>query len=78
MSITATAVLAFVVVAFSLVSAAVIWSAREDAVRYRRTHRSNPRSRFRAFLMEGSSATVRSVPCGLAALSVSISHHSPK
>jgi hypothetical protein len=49
MSITAIAVLAFVVVAFALVSAAVIWFAREDAVRYRRTHRSNPRGRFRAF-----------------------------
>jgi hypothetical protein len=33
LSITAIAVLAFVVVAFSLVSAAVIWFAREDAVR---------------------------------------------
>jgi hypothetical protein len=49
MSITAIAVLAFVVVAFALVSAVVIWFAREDAVRYRRTHRSNPLSRFRAF-----------------------------
>jgi hypothetical protein len=49
MSITAIAVPAFVVVAFGLVSAAVIWFAREDAVRYRRTHRPNPRGRFRAF-----------------------------
>jgi hypothetical protein len=49
MSITATAVLAFVVVAFGLVSAAVIWCAREDAVRYQRTHRSNRHRRFRAF-----------------------------
>ena len=48
MSITAIAVLAFVVVAVGLVSAAVIWFAREDAVRYRRTHRSDPRGRFRA------------------------------
>jgi hypothetical protein len=50
MSITAIAVLAFVVVAFALVSAAVIWFAREDAVRYRRTHRSDPRGR--GFLYE--------------------------
>jgi hypothetical protein len=49
MSITAIAVLAVVIGALGFVGAAVILCAREDAVRYRRMHRPNPRSRFRAF-----------------------------
>lgn len=49
MSITAIAVLAAVVVAFGLFGAAIIWCAREDAIRYRLTHQQNPRTRFRAF-----------------------------
>ena len=49
MSITAIAVLAAIFVPFGLIGAAVIWCAREDAVRGRRTHHQNPRTRFRAF-----------------------------
>jgi hypothetical protein len=49
MSITAIAGLTVVVVAFGLFGAAIIWCAREDAVRDRLTHHQNPRTRFRAF-----------------------------
>ena len=49
MSITAIAVLAAIVIPFGLFGAAVIWCAREDAVRYRLTHHQNLRTRFRAF-----------------------------
>ena len=47
MSITAIAVLTAIFVPFGLIGAAVIWCAREDAVRG--THHQNPRTRFRAF-----------------------------
>ena len=49
MSITAIAVLAAIFVPFGLIGAAVIWCAREDAVRGRLTHHQNPRTGFRAF-----------------------------
>jgi hypothetical protein len=48
MSITAIAVLAAIFVPFGLIGVAVIWCAREDAVRGRLTHHQNPRTRFRA------------------------------